>query len=146
MAPLLITSDVRAPVGGFHRAVAALMVEDGRVLMVRRGPTRDWAPDRWDLPGGHIEQDETEHEALVREAREELGITLVADSASLLGRLTGPNYDVAYYAARLWSGCPRNAAPLEHSELAWVAEDELGGLDLADPSALPIIVQAFTRH
>jgi 8-oxo-dGTP diphosphatase len=143
MAPLLITSDVRAPVGGFHRAVSALMIEHGRVLMVRRGPTRAWAPDRWDLPGGHVEQGETEHDALVREAREELGVTLLPDSASLLGRLTGPNYDVAYYAARAWSGCPRNAAPLEHTELAWVAEDELSSLALADPSALPIIVQAF---
>ncbi len=143
MAPLLITSDAAAPVPGFHRSVSALMAQRERVLMVRRGPTRAWAPERWDVPGGHIEQGEGEHAALVREVSEELGVSVRAESFSLAGRLLGPNYDCAFYRVREWSGAPRNAAPEEHSELAWLAERELANLALADPDALPIIRLAF---
>lgn len=143
MVPLLIRSDIAAPVPGFHRSVSALMADGERVLMVRRGPTRAWAPDRWDVPGGHIEQGEGEHAALVREASEELGVRLRAGSFSLAGRLLGPNYDCVFYRVREWSGSPYNAAPEEHSELAWLAERELADLALADPDVLPIIRRAF---
>lgn len=128
---------------GFHSSVSGLMSLRDRVLMVRRGPLRAWAPDAWDVPGGHIEQGESEHEALVREADEELGVRLRPSSFELAGRLLGPNYDCAFYRVREWSGAPYNAAPEEHSELAWLPRRRLDAMNLADPNALPIILRAF---
>lgn len=119
------------------------MSKGGRVLMVRRRSSRAWAPDAWDVPGGHIEQGESEHAALVREALEELGVSLSAGSCSLAGRLAGPNYDCAFYRVWEWVGTPYNAAPEEHSEVAWLADRELADVELADPNALPIIRRAF---
>ena len=49
--------------------VNALFLRDGMVLLARRGPHRSAYPDRWSFPGGHVEQDETLTEALVREVR-----------------------------------------------------------------------------
>lgn len=143
MVPLLIRSDDAAPVPGFHSSVSGLMSKGDRVLMVKRGPSRAWAPDAWDVPGGHIEHGEGEHAALVREAREELGVRLRPSSFELAGRLIGPNYDCAFYRVREWSGAPYNAAPEEHSELAWLPTQDLARVKLADPNALPIILRAF---
>lgn len=33
-------------------------------------------PDMWDIPGGHVEEDETPEQCIVREMREEMGIEL----------------------------------------------------------------------
>jgi hypothetical protein len=41
-----------------HEIVAAVLVRDGRVLLCHRSPGREWFPNVWDLPGGHVEADE----------------------------------------------------------------------------------------
>jgi len=57
-------------------AVAALL-HDHHVLMVHRRPDRQWYPDCWDLPGGHVEAGESPEQAVARECHEELGIRVV---------------------------------------------------------------------
>lgn len=54
--------------------VAAILIEDGAVLLTRRGGSV--APGKWDLPGGYVEYDEDIREALIREMREETGLTI----------------------------------------------------------------------
>ena len=53
--------------------VVGALVRGGRVLLAHRRPDKHAYPDTWDLPGGVMEDGESEHEALVRELREELG-------------------------------------------------------------------------
>ena len=52
--------------------VGAIVVEDGRLLLIRRG--RGAAKGAWSLPGGRVETGETLAEAVVRELREETGL------------------------------------------------------------------------
>ena len=61
--------------------VGAVIVQDNRVLLIRRGQ----APllGEWSLPGGVLESGETLREATVREAREETG--LIVETGELLG-------------------------------------------------------------
>ena len=54
--------------------VIACRREDGRWLMVRRAPTVERAPLKIGFPGGEVEPGETQEQAIVREAMEELGI------------------------------------------------------------------------
>lgn len=60
-----------------HVAAALLFDRDGRLLIYLRDdkPTIPF-PNHWDFFGGHVEPGETPQEALVREVREELGLTL----------------------------------------------------------------------
>jgi 8-oxo-dGTP diphosphatase len=53
-------------------AAAALVVDDGKILLVRRGiePFKGL----WGLPAGYQEYDESASEAVVRETREETGL------------------------------------------------------------------------
>ncbi len=56
-------------------AVSAAIVRDGKVLIVRRAP-RLPAGGLYTLPGGVVEVGEKLTEAVVREAREETGLTI----------------------------------------------------------------------
>jgi len=44
---------------------------DGRILLVKHAEHKPWT-----LPGGHLEENETFQEALIREAKEELSIAI----------------------------------------------------------------------
>ena len=89
------------------------------VLLVKRMPQRRVYPDLWDLPGGHIEGEESEEEALRREAHEELGVDLAGYRR--LGTVLDPvePADITVFAVSDWKGELRNAAPDEHSEIGW---------------------------
>jgi len=65
-----------AGAGEAREIVAGLLVRGGRVLLCHRSAGRQWFPDVWDLPGGHVERGELPIKALVRELKEELGIRI----------------------------------------------------------------------
>lgn len=56
-------------------SIAAILVRDGRVLLVKRNIEPGLG--LWSLPGGFIEENETVEEAVVREVREETGLSCV---------------------------------------------------------------------
>lgn len=61
--------------------VGAIIIEDGRVLLVKRGHPP--LAGEWSIPGGVLELGETVREAAAREAREET--CLMVEPAELLG-------------------------------------------------------------
>ena len=70
-----------------HFVVAAVVIRDdeGRILLVRKHGT-----SRFMLPGGKIEPDESPDACAIREAQEELGISLDPVSLRPLGEWTAP--------------------------------------------------------
>lgn len=53
-----------------------LFDSDGRLFLQKRAKDKDIQPDKWDSSvGGHIDLGETPHQAALREAREELGVS-----------------------------------------------------------------------
>ncbi|MFF2480003.1 NUDIX hydrolase [Paenibacillus sp. NPDC058071] len=59
--------------------VTGILVEDGKILLVKQNVTSD---RKWSLPGGRVEQGETLEDAIVREIEEETG--LAANISKLL--------------------------------------------------------------
>lgn len=56
------------------RAVKAVIQNEyGQILLLQRNPKLH-SVDNWDLPGGLVEDDENEEQALIREIKEELNI------------------------------------------------------------------------
>jgi 8-oxo-dGTP diphosphatase len=91
----------------------------------------------WEFPGGKVEPGEQPDAALVRELREELGITLAAFEA--LTFVEAPVDDrhllMLLYLCRDWQGTP---TPIHASALQWVVPDELYGLPMP-PADFPLI-------
>jgi 8-oxo-dGTP diphosphatase len=118
---------VRACVGG-------LLVRDQSILLLHRRGDRAWYPDVWDIPGGHVEPEETVTEALVRELREELGIEVTDLPSRPLRVLEGDDFRLTVWVVTRWSGTPVNRAVDEHDAISWVKATDLEGLSLAHPS------------
>jgi ADP-ribose pyrophosphatase YjhB (NUDIX family) len=66
---------------GYNIGVGGAVVRDGRLLMVRRASRH--GRGNWQLPGGFIEPDETIEQGVIREVREEAGVT--AEVEAVLG-------------------------------------------------------------
>ena len=108
---------------------------DGALLLVRRGPEESLS-GYWEFPGGKVELDESEHECLKRELKEELAIDVE------VGEFIAENHYVyehgefllKAFEVRLIHG---ELALRVHDELAWVNPTELTSYRLA-PADIPI--------
>lgn len=103
--------------------VVGALVREERVLLAHRSSSKRAHPDRWDLPGGCVEDGECEIGALERELREELGVQVAAGSTSHLCRVivrpAGEPVLLSAWLVREWTGLPTNAAPEEHDDIGW---------------------------
>jgi 8-oxo-dGTP diphosphatase len=126
-----------------HEIVAGVLVRDARVLLCHRSADREWYPNVWDLPGGHIEPGESPADALVRELREELGVTVEPPADPPFTVIATADFDMLVWLVTEWVGDSSNMAPAEHDALAWYVAADLSGLRLADDSYPALIVQAL---
>jgi 8-oxo-dGTP diphosphatase len=108
------------------QVVVAAAIVRGPFLLAARRTEPSHLAGGWELPGGKVEDGESDRAALVREIREELGVEVE------LGAQVGADWVLGRYLLRVWlatltSGEP---APLEaHDALAWVPLAEVGAFD-----------------
>ncbi len=98
-------------------AAAVLQRPDGSFLLAQRPPDKIWA-GYWEFPGGKIERGETPYHALVRELREELGITVATAYPWVTRVFTYPHATVRlnFFRVTAWSG---DLHPHEGQEFSW---------------------------
>lgn len=124
-----------------HDVVCAVLIRDGQVLLARRTASNDWYPGVWDLPGGHVESHETGAQALVRELREELGVTITEPDDAPIVTLRVDDMALSIWRIDAWVGHPLNCAPEEHDALGWFDLVQVRGLDLALDEYRPLVRQ-----
>ena len=121
-------------------AAAALIGQDGRVLLQRRPPGRALA-GLWEFPGGKLEPGEAPQAALVRELREELGIEVAPATCAPIAFATGTMGEaplpllLLLFGVRAWRG-----APVAHAATAlrWVAPAAMPALPMP-PADVPLV-------
>jgi 8-oxo-dGTP diphosphatase len=120
--------------------VGAAIVREGRVLAARRRLPANLA-GLWEFPGGKVEPGESESAAVVRECREELGISVTVESR--LGRAPiGENLELVLYAATLTQGRPTPSAT--HDLLRWLVMAELVTIEWLEPDKM--LLNAVEQH
>lgn len=102
--------------------VCIMLRKDNSILLLHRAHT-GFYDNFWAFPGGSIERHETIVDAAIREAEEELGIALHAQSLTLLHilhsyRSSGDSLGF-YFVTETWNGEPYNKEPDKHSALEW---------------------------
>ena len=106
-----------------HVAVAVIVNQHEQILISKRSAVQHQG-DKWEFPGGKVEQGETSRQALNREIREELGLNIL--SADLLTIITHQYSDkkvqLDVYQVSDWQGEPK---PLEAQPIRWVEKGEL---------------------
>lgn len=116
---------------------AALVNEDNEVLLAQR-PEGGRLAGKWEFPGGKVEADESPEAALVRELKEELGITVDEKDVEPFWFLSHayPEYGfhllMPVYLCRRWEGKP---TALTHSEIIWEFPAAMHELDMIDADA-----------
>jgi 8-oxo-dGTP diphosphatase len=109
---------------------AALFDDTGRVLIAQR-PTGKPLAGRWEFPGGKVDAGESEHGALLRELREELGIEVIAARPFMRLKHAYAERDVelSLWIVERFGGEPRS---LDAQALKWVAPARLAGEDILE--------------
>jgi mutator protein MutT len=131
--------------------VGAVIVHQGRVLLIRRGA--EPMKGRWSIPGGMVELGESLTSAVCREALEETGLTVQpVELIELLDRIHREetrvryHYVIADYLCRVTAGEPiagSDATAVRWAERAeWIEPGELA----LDPITTRIIEAGWQRH
>ena len=120
----------------------ALIDTDNRILLAQRPEGKQLA-GLWEFPGGKEEPGERPEETLIRELREELGITVKEPCLAPLTFASHP-YETFHllmplYVCRRWEGFVQ---PLEGQGLKWVRAQELRSYPMppADEPLIPFLV------
>jgi 8-oxo-dGTP diphosphatase len=101
-------------------AATAILDGEGRLLLVREGYDRH----RYTFPGGALEPGESPLDAVIRETREETGVTVEIDHVVGIYRLVG-GLAVFLFRCSLEDGEPALPRTGEIAEVNWFARDEI---------------------
>ena len=124
--------------------VVAALIWDGDQFMICQRPAHKARGMLWEFVGGKVEAGETKEEALVRECREELGITLQVGEVFMDVVHEYPDLTVhlTLFHSVIAQGTPQL---LEHHDLRWIAPREIPDYSFcpADEEILKRICQVY---
>lgn len=118
------------------KVVAALIEKDKKVLLAKRSTGDINVFGKWEFPGGKVEQDENEFDAIEREIKEEFELIIKAREFIINNVCEYPTkvVDLRLYKCDYVSG---EFNLHDHSEYKWVDKEELLEYDLA-PADIPL--------
>lgn len=123
--------------------VAALIWDKNKFMICQRPATKSCAL-LWEFVGGKVEPGETKEQALIRECREELGVTLSVGTPFIDVVHEYPDITVhlTLFNAIITDGVPKL---LEHNNLKWITPAEIPNYDFcpADKEILEKITTLF---
>jgi mutator protein MutT len=107
--------------------VHLILLENNHVLFGRRQNT-GYEDGAYHLPSGHLEAGESVVAALVREAKEEIGVTIRPDAVEfshVMHNSSSGGRAAFFFTVSQWDGEPENREPEKCSELRWFPLDSL---------------------
>lgn len=123
--------------------VAALIWKNGKFMICQR-PAHKARGLLWEFVGGKVEPGETKEQALVRECREELAVTVAVQDEfmSLVHEYPDITIHLTVFNAYIAEGVPQL---LEHNDIRWIPPKEIKNYDFcpADNKILEKIEEVY---
>ncbi|MEP7103145.1 MAG: NUDIX domain-containing protein [Candidatus Dojkabacteria bacterium] len=131
----------------FLLGVKALILKEGKILLVKRGSTAPTFPLTWDLPGGLVDDNELPDDAVLREVQEETGLE-VENSALMSNTIFERKGEPAlalFYILDYKSGEVKLS--YEHEGYKWVAFQDLAKEELQPwiKKHLEVAIEKYTK-
>ena len=105
------------------------LIEDGNKILLQNRVKKDW--QGYTLPGGHVESGESFVDAVIREMKEETGLTVVAPR--LVGVKQFPiengRFVVFLFKATEWAG---TLASSDEGQMEWIEYSRLSEISTVD--------------
>lgn len=105
------------------------LIEDGNKILLQNRVKKDW--QGYALPGGHVEPGESFVDAVIREMREETGLTVI--EPRLVGIKQFPiengRYVVLLFKTTKWTG---NLHSSEEGQMEWIKYSSLSEMETVD--------------
>lgn len=104
--------------------VSAAVIWRGDRFLICQRPEHKEYPLQWEFPGGKVKSGETAEECIVRECREEFGVTLrpFGEFFDTVQEQPERMVHIHFFSADIICG---EVTPLEHKAVAWVTTSEV---------------------
>ncbi len=105
--------------------VVAALIWDKDKFMICQRPAYKARGMLWEFVGGKVEKGETKKQALIRECREELAITLCVGTVfmDVLHEYPDLTVHLTLFNSSIAEGVPQM---LEHNDIRWITVEEIG--------------------
>ncbi len=122
-------------------AVFLILIRDNKILLLRRQNT-GWKDGNYSLPSGHLESGETVIDAVIREASEEIGVTVSQNDVQLVHTLhrASDGYIDLFFATSKWNGEIYNKEPNLCDDVSWFDLNKLPDV------MIPAVKSAITKY
>ena len=112
--------------------IALILIDDGKILSAK-----SIGKDKYYIPGGKRENNETDHETLIREIKEELSVDILHETIKYVGTFTaqsdgdkeGINVKMTCYKAEFFGTLQKNN---EIEEIRWLNYNDLSIISEVD--------------
>ena len=124
--------------------VVAALIWQGDKFMICQRPANKARGLLWEFVGGKVEPGETKEQALIRECREELAITLSVGEVfmDVIHEYTDLTVHLTLFNAIIADGEPQK---LEHNDIQWITPSEISNYEFC-PADEEILVEIIERY
>jgi len=124
-------------------AVYLILLRNSKILLSRRFKT-GWMDGKYSLVAGHLDGNESVSQAMIREAKEEVGITIEKKDlvpATVIHRVyPGQEYIDFFFVTKKWIGNLTIMEPNKCDDMSWFPIDKL------PENILPYIKEAIDNY
>ena len=124
--------------------VVAALIWRGERFMICQRPAHKTRGLLWEFVGGKVEAGETKEQALIRECREELAVTLSVGDVfmDVLHEYPDLTVHLTLFHATIAEGVPQR---LEHNDIRWITPNQIPDYDFcpADVEILKTIIERY---
>lgn len=119
---------------------AAVIVKEGKILCVQRNENKyPYISNKWEFPGGKVEENEAVEDTIIREISEELNLKIIVQEHLIQVDHTYPDFRIIMdtFLCEIENG---ELQLNEHVDHKWLTKAELNQLDWA-AADIPIVNQ-----